>query len=446
MNMRRLIGTALAAIGLFTATPAHSQTGLQDEMTLEDALRLVLEHNHSLREAEEAIGVFRARVDEARSALLPHAVGTASYTRLGPISELSVPDLGTFPLYPANNYDINAGVRQLVYDFHRTKESVELSRSQVTLAVDRTDLLRRDLAFETARLFYSILFLQDNIRVQAEHIRTFRDHLLLTEKKVAAGTATELDTLNTRVRVAAAENIQLDLENNLEKQLIMLRRLMGFEEKSALVLRGGFTYQPVSLAPEALLREALAKRLEARSVRNQIRAAEIQSRLADKNDSPSLGVAVLAGAKNGFFPGLNSMKLNYVAAVQADVPLFDGNRTKALRAESAANIKALGERNREVVEMIQSEVRQAVSDVRTNEEKLKSVEINVEQAQKALDYARTRYEAGTITNLDLLDTEDDRVEAEFMRNAALYRFSLSRLVLDRSVGNPVATAGPHIVK
>jgi outer membrane protein len=443
MNMRRLIWTALAAIGLLTGAPAYSRTGgvsqagPEREITLEDAVRLVLERNHSLREAQEAIGVFRARVDEARSALLPRAVGTASYNRLGPISEISAPGFGTFQLYPANNYDVHAGVSQLLYDFKRTREMIDLSRSQVTIATDRWDLLRRDLAFETARLFYSILFLQDNIRVQSEHIRTLRDHLGVTEKKVAAGTATELDTLNTRVRVVAAESVNLDLENSLEKQAIMLRRLMGVEGET-LRLRGEFNYQPLAFDPEVLIREALANRLEARSVQNQIQSAEIQYRLAGKNDSPSLKAAVIAGAKNGYFPNLNSMKLNYVAALQADVPIFDGNRTRALKAEAAANIKALGERNNEVEEMIRSEVRQAVSDVKTSEGKLGLVRVNVEQAQKALDYARTRYEAGTITNLDLLDTEDGRAAAELLRIEALYKFALSRLSLDRSVGNSVS--------
>lgn len=435
--------SALMAICLLWAGPAQPQTPAPPlkeapgDLTLEDAVRLVLERNHSLREAQEAIGVFRARVEETRSALLPHAVGSASYTRLGPVSEISAPAFGTFQLYPANNYDVHAGVSELVYDFNRTRESINLSRSQVTIAADRWDLLKRDLEFEAARLFYSVLFLQENIRVQADHIRTLNDHLLVTEKKVDAGTATELDTLNTRVRVVAAESLKLDLENSLEKQVIMLRRLTGLGGGAPLRLRGEFAYRSLSLDPQALVGAALAKRLETRAMQNQIQSAEIQHRLAGKNDSPSVSLAVLAGTKNGFFPNLNTMKLNYVAAVQADVPIFDGNRTRSLKAEAAANIKALEERNRELEEMIRSEVEQAVSDVRTSEEKLKYVEVNVEQSQRALDYARTRYEAGAITNLDLLDTEDGRAEAVLLRIQALYRFALSRLLLGRAVGSGV---------
>lgn len=441
--MRKLIGAALAAMSLLSGASAQSQiatqsgTGPAAEQSLADVVRLVLEHNPSLKEAQEAIGVFRAQVDEARSALLPRAVGVASYTRIGPSSAITIPDLGSFSLYPLNDYDVHAGVSQLLYDFHRTREAIDLSRSQVTIAADRSDLLRRDLEFQTAVLFYSILYLRDNIRVQEDHIQTLRDHLLVTEKRVAAGTATELDTLNTRVRLAAAETVKLDLENGREKQLIMLRRLMGFEDKAPLRLRGEFTHQPVNLDLAALVDGAMAKRLEARAIRNQIQSAEIRYKLAGKNDNPTLSAAVLAGAKNGFFPDLNSMKLNYVASVQADIPLFDGHRTRALEAEAAANLRALAEQRTTVEDMIKSDVMQAVADVKTSEGQISFVEIDVVQAQKAQDFAGTRYQAGAVTNLDLLDTEDGRASAELLRIQALYRFALSRLALDRAVGNSV---------
>ena len=79
---------------------------------------------------------------------------------------------------------------------------------------------------------------------------------LLEDAQHRAGTATELDTLNTRVRLAAAETVKLDLENGREKQLIMLRRLMGFEDKAPLRLRGEFTHQPVNLDLAALVGRA----------------------------------------------------------------------------------------------------------------------------------------------------------------------------------------------
>lgn len=436
--MRSRIYSVLALLCVVTSLAVPSRAAQSDVLTLEDVLKIVLVHNSSLREAEDTIAAFKARVEEAKSALLPHAFGSASYTRLGPVPEIAIPGFGTFSLYPENNYDLHAGLRQLLFDFGRVRESVSLSRSQTEIADDRRELLRRDLEFQTAQLFYAVLFLQEDLRVQTDHIRILNDHLQLAQKKVATGTATELDTLNTQVRVVSAENMKLDLENALEKQVILLRRLMGSEERAPLTLRGEFKREPLSLDADSLVRTALQTRLEARAMQNQTQALRIQSQLADLSDRPTFNLDVLFGTKNGYFPNLNTMRLNYVAAVQADIPLFNGNLTRWMKAEAASNLKAAEDKTKDLEEMIRSEVLQAVADVGTSEQKLRSVEVNITQAQKALEYARTRYEAGTATNLDLLDTEDARSEAEFIRVRALYQFALSRLSLDRAVGNKIS--------
>jgi len=406
-------------------------------LTLEEAVTRVLARNPSLKEAQDTIAVFEAQVSQARSRLLPGVRGDLSYSRISPLQEITIPGFGTFQLYPADNYDVSAGVRQLVYDFDRTRKSVELAQSRVTGAADQWTILRRNLQFETARLFYSVLFLQDNIRVQRENLEVLDDHLAVARKKLEAGTATELEVLNTQVRIVAARDQVIDLENALETRVVVLRRLLGFSEQAPLVFQGEFAYQPPALEAEALVREAWEKRPENEAVRNQMRTAEIQARLARLFDRPSLSLNLMAGFKNGFIPNLNTWKFNYVAAVQADVPIFDGNLGRAKQAEAEANVKTIQDRTKDVADMIRAEVLQALADVKASREKLETVDVNVQRAGKALDYAKASYEAGTVTNLDLLDTEEARAQAELVRIRARYRLVLSGLALARAVGNTI---------
>jgi outer membrane protein len=405
-----------------------------DSLTIDDAIKLVLEHNHSLKEAADAIAAAKARVEQSRSGFLPGVRGSLSYSRIGPIQQIDIPQLGTFQLYPANNYDLHAGLRQLIYDGKRTAESVNLSQSQVETAEDRWELLKRDLEYQTVQLFYSILFLQENIQVQADHVQALDEHLQIAKKKLAIGTATELEVLNVQVRVVSAQNLKLDLENSLDKQEIALRRLIGFDEKTPLKLRGEFRFQPAAIDPEALVQNAWQNRLEAKAIQTLMQSANIQYRLASSLDKPSLNLNLMFGTKNGYIPNLNVMKLNFVAAVQADIPIFDGHQARAMTAEATANLKSIEDRDKELKEMIRAEVLQAVSDVKASEQKLESVEINIQQAKKALEFARARYEAGTITNLDLLDTEEAHSEAQFVKVQALYKFVLSKLALQRAAG------------
>ena len=424
-----------AILGLGLSLNALAQTDPAGTLTIPETVRKVLDRNTTLKEAEDAVAVVRARIDQLKSGLIPNVRGDASYSRIGPIDEFTFPGFGTFQLFPANNYDIHTGVRQLIYDGKKTKESIALAESQVEGALDRWEILKRDLAFQTIQLCDSILFLRQSLRVQSDHIKALSDHLEIARKKVAAGTATELEVLNTQVRVVAAQNQAVDLGALVEKQTLVLQQLMRLEDQPPFELSGEFRYQPAPLDREALIRAALQQRLETRSLQNSLKSAGIEVHLADLTHQPVVSANVLLGAKNGYIPDLNMVKLNFVAAVTASIPLFDGNLGRAQKAQATANLKTIEDRGQALVEMIKTEVRQAMADVRASDQKLKAVEINIEQAQKAMAFARARYEAGTITNLDMLDTEDALAEAEFAKLRALYQFVLSKLTLQRAVGD-----------
>ncbi len=417
------------------ASPLFSGADEPESLSVEEAVKLVLAHNHSLQEAADAVAIFQAKVEQSRSGLFPNVRADLSYTRLGPLSEISIPGLGSFELYPANNYDMHAALRQNLYDFNRTREGINLARSQIRTVEDRWLLLKRDLEYQTAQLFYTILLLRENIRVKEEHIRMLNEHLEISRRKVQSGTATELEVLTTQVRVVTAQSQELNLENTLAKEVIALQRLIGRPEKKALQLRGELSYQALALNAAELVASAWQKRPEMRAVKDIRQSAAIQFHLAGLHDRPALNLDLLAGTRNGYFPDLNQLKLNFVLSVQADIPIFNGNLTRYLKAEARANLKTIEDRSREIEEMIRAEVLQAVSDVQTGEKELQLVEVNIEQARKAREFAKARYQAGTVTNLDLIDAEEAYSEAEWVKLQALYKCVISQLALQRAVGN-----------
>lgn len=75
--------------------------------------------------------------------------------------------------------------------------------------------------------------------------------------------------------------------------------------------------------------------------------------------------------------------------------------------------------------------------MRSSLDRLRTTEIAVEQAKSAVEQARLRYQAGTVTNLDLLDAETSLSQAELMQIQALYQFVVSRYELDQAVGEKV---------
>lgn len=435
MKTQHALGWLLLASGF--GYSGWAQNNEPQLLTVNETIRLVVQNNSTLRQAIDAIAVIEAKVEQSRSYLSPTVHGEVSYARIGPTSVFAIPDLGSFQLFPADNYDAHIGARYVLCDFRRSARMIDLARSMVDSAVDRRELLKRDLEFQAAQLFYAILFLQDNCRIQDEHIKMLNEHLDVARRKFSSGTATELEVLSTRTRVVTAQNQQLELENMLNKQVITLRRLLGSEEQTPLQLDGELAYKAVSQNTDELIHLALRQRLEVQSIKNLVKTNTVQYALTNLRDKPVIDVNALAGVKNGYIPDLNKPILNFALALAANIPIFDGHLTRQLLAEVSANGKILADRAKETEELIRADVLQAVADAKTSESALHLVEINIEQSKKALEFARVRYEAGTVTNLDLIDALEACSMTQLQKLQALFKCVSSMLNLRRAVGDAI---------
>jgi outer membrane protein len=149
---------------------------------------------------------------------------------------------------------------------------------------------------------------------------------------------------------------------------------------------------------------------------------------------PTLKVNLTYGLKNGFIPNLDVLRGNWVAGVKAEVPLFDGWRTDHQKEEAEAAILAEQARRRDVERQVSSDVEQAEADVQTALSKISISELQVQQAREAVSIAQSRYETGSVTNLDLLDAQAAESAARLGRIQALYKYVMSNYELQRAIG------------
>ena len=432
--------TSLMITFLSVGTAAFSQTDPADSLTLNEAVRIVLATNPAIQQAAEQVNASQAGVGVGKSSLYPDAGVSLNYTRIGPIPAFSFPGFGNILLAPANSYDEHIGVDGTIYDFDKRQKSIDLAKTQVQSAKDRLELVRQDLAYRTIQTFYTILFLQRSIRVQNDEINTLNEHLLMTKKKVEAGTATDFDVLTTQVRVAAAENEKINLENSLSNTEIVLKQFLGLPQGSQVALTGGFTETPVPLNLDSLTAIAMENRVEIKSANDEITTARARYNMASTIDNPSLNVAVLYGFKNGYVPNLNAWRGNFAAAAQLEIPIsgvvpfFGGYRKESMEEEAGAGMKAAESYKSNVVQEVKADVQRSIVDLRSSMENLRTTDVSVQQAESALSLAKIRYEAGTVTNLDLLDAETALAQARLMRLRALYRYVIGTYELQQAVG------------
>jgi outer membrane protein len=447
MNMRLVINTLF--LNCFFLVLAYSQTYAQpqektsvnisfgDSLTLSKILPVVMNNHPSIKGAEEALNAADARIGLAQSGYYPNVNASASYTRIGPVPELNFPPLGTFKLYPENNYSATINYEQTLYDFGKTTQNVNLARESKTLVNQNIDLVKQQLELLTISIFYNIVYLQEAIRIKDEAIRTLKDHLDFIEKKKATGSATQYEYLSTQVRLSNAENQKSDLLSRKKIQNSILNSLLGNSSSVVInVKQEAFPTIP-EMPEDSLVSYAINHRVEMKIAQENEKVAGLQYQVIKMQNNPTINAFASGGGKNGFIPDLNAFKANYSAGVGLKVPIFSGNRVKnsLLQAKSTMNTSAF---ETEVTRRnISNDVVKREANYLTAKEKMNLCELQLKQAREAFNLANVSFRSGTITNLDLLDAETALSETSLYLLQSKIDYAVSVYNLNLAIGGTV---------
>jgi outer membrane protein TolC len=429
------ISSAQPAALLGATSPAHSAP--VDSLTVEQAVRLALENHPLVAQAEYGVAATDARIAVSRSPWYPDISFLGLYTLLEPVPKIDMAQLGSFQLYPENNYDFHLGLRQTLYDFGRISTSVRVAESARRSAEDYADVVKSNLAYQTIAVFDAMLILHQTLYVLDEQIDALEQHLEISTKKIEAGTATNFDSLTTAVRIAVARNERIDAARALEAQEIAFRQLTGLPPDRSINPKGAISAHSVALSADSVLAVAKRQRPELVLSKDAENGAAIQAQLASLGDKPSLAFNMTSGFKNGYVPDLNKLKANIAAGVQLQFPIFDGHRTRYREKEADANVRSAKAHTADIERQVMSEVEQAMAGVKSSRDKIENSAMQVRQAEAALSMAKAQYEAGTATNMDLLDVQTSLSQAKLIRLRAIYDYMVSLNALDRATGKKV---------
>jgi len=429
---------------------AAAQT--HDSITLPEAVDLALKNNAALAAAQQGLSAAQARTDQARTGWWPTVSGTASYTNLYPLEKMNLPlpfpiykDPNTgywevtpknipFQLYPADNWDIHVGAEYLLFDFGKRQKAIALSRIGEHALQTGTDLAAKAVSYQTIIAFESLLGSAQLIAAKQENIGNLKEHLDFVKKRLATGSATEFDVLRSEVDLTNSQTELTNLNNDHAKQQIDFRLLLGLAESAPANCTGNFDSSFKEPPKDSLIDEALKQRTEIALLDTAMKIAQVQLSLARLEMTPALTAHVSAGEKNGYFPNLDQLQFNTVAAAQITAPIFDGRRTHYHIMELKAHLDSLRIMHDDLLRRVRTDVLKAIADVKSAHENLSEAAENIRLASESRRIAKLQYEAGVIPNLDLLDAENKYTQAKFSRVQSEFRYTLSKYALDQVTG------------
>jgi len=444
MNIIRsnFVFSIFIVIGVACNFPVYGQTNAStadkqisgDSLSLAKIISTVVQNHPSVKEMIEAITSADAGIGLAKSGYYPNVDAEASYTRLGPADKMDIPHLGTFELYPVNNYSASLNYEQTIYDFGKTSKNVEFANEIKNLSKLSVEQVKQKLASAVTYLYYTVVYLQEAILINKEQLKTLNEHLDFIQKKEETGSATQYEILSTKVKISTVESQGIDLQTTLNNQLTEINSLMGQTSDARFNIKKDLEIKLPDLPTDSLIPFAYKHRDETIILDEKSTIAGLKYKIVKSQNNPAFNLFASGGGKNGYFPDLNTVKANFAAGVGFKFLLFDGTRSKYLQQQAKSTMQTTTLETEVAKRTISSEVTESEESLKSSLKKVERNELQLSQAQQAFALAQTSFKSGNITNLDMLDAATNVSESKLVLLKSKIDYILNVYKLKAAIG------------
>ncbi len=406
----------------------------EDTLSLHKIIGVVMQNHPSIKQANEAIQTANSAIGLAKSGYYPNIDFSASYMRIGPVAELSFPGMGNFQLYPADNFNAGINIYQGIYDFGKTAKSVAFAKENKNLSQQSLEQVKQKLAFSTTLVYYSMVYLQEAIKINKQQLQTLQNHLDYMMKKQESGSATSYEILSTKVKISATESMGIDLQTGLKNQITEMNALMGQSQNTSICVRQEteMAFSPLPL--DSLISFALDHRDDIKMTKEKAFLASLKYKMVKAQDNPILNFQFSGGGKNGYIPEFNVIKANFAAGLGLKIPLFEAGRSKFNLSLAKSNITLNDYETELVKQNATAEVIENVENIKAALKKIERFQLQLNQSNEAYLLAEKSFNSGSLTNLDILDAATNVSESNLLLIKSKVEYILNVFKLKLSIG------------
>jgi outer membrane protein, heavy metal efflux system len=392
-----------------TAVSSAQNATASAHVTLDDALRLALQHNHALLALRSTILQNQAQEITANLRPNPTLAWDAQFLPIFQPSQFSSDFLN-------NNAQFDAG---LSYLFERGRKR----QRRFAAAQDATSVVRfqvsdaeRLLAFNVAQQFINVLFAESTLEFARQDLDSFQKTVDIGEVRWHAGDMSEGDFLKIKLQLLQFQTDVSSAKLARVQALAGLRQFLGFESvPDDFDVIGDLDYQQENATLVALKVLASRSRPDLIAAQQSVTAARSQEALARANAKQDL----TAAASYSHTSGVSS------ATVSFNIPLAIFNRNQGEIARTGYVIAQAQQQFSETTQQVSTDVRDAYENLHTTDQIVQLYRGGyVDQARQSRDISEYAYRRGAASLLDFLDAE-----RTYRANQLAYRQSLANYML-----------------
>lgn len=398
---------AVAAAGALAALPVAAET-LTDALIAAYRNSNLLEQNRAvLRAADEDFA-------QAVSTLRPVIAYTAE---AGWVQADTITPAGR-TVIEGTSASLVLSAEMVLFDFGRNRLGIEIARASVLATRQALVQVEQQVLLAAVRAYVEVKIAGELVVNQQSNVRLITEEQRAAEARFEVGEATRTDVAIAEARLAGSRASLASAEGSL---------LVARENYKAAT--GAY---PGNLAPLPAL-PALPRTLEEaqtvarttnpliRQAQNLVTLSEYQVALAEAQRLPSIGGGVALRTND---QGLDSQSIG----LTMNQTLYAGGRLSSLQRQAIAGKDQANAALMQTAVEVMEAVGVAWANLRVQAASIVATEEQVKAAQTAFDGVRQEAEVGSRTTLDVLDAEqelldarNDRLRAQGLRYVGVYQ-------------------------
>ncbi len=391
-----------------SVSPAQN-TNASAHITLEDALRLAVQHNHALLALRSTILQNQAQEITANLRPNPNLAWDAQFIPLFNPSNFNSD-------YFDNNAQFDIGASYLFERGKKRQHRLQAAKDATSVTRSQVSDSERTLIFNVAQQFIDVILAESTLQFAQQDLDSFQNTVSISDARFKAGAMSEGDFLKIKLQLLQFQTDVSTAKLNRIQALASLRQFLGFESvPDDYEISGDLDYQPENASLIDLRVLASRSRPDLLAAQEGVTAARSQEALARANGKQDL----TAGLSYSHTGGVNSSTVSF----SIPLAIFDRNQGEIARTGYA--ITQAQETASETTQQVSTDVLDAYENLHTSDQIVQLYRGGyVDQAKQSRDISEYAYRRGAASLLDFLDAE-----RTYRANQLAYRQSLANYML-----------------
>ncbi|OUS11913.1 transporter [Nonlabens dokdonensis] len=448
MKMSKLV-YSLGVLMCLAFAKAYSQQPIENVLSKEDAVKLMLENNYGIKIAENTTKIAENNSGILNSGYLPSLQGTAGASKDendsrtdfngaldqngDPRPDIEINDAQTTQ-YNAGlnlNYTLFDGLGRL-YNYKRLQEQFALSQLEARTTIETTTVLLMSVYLEIARITENVKVFEQNLEISKKREERAR-------YQFEYGQANKLEVLNAQVDI---NTDSINIMNSLQ-QLRNTKRdlnlLLNRELDASFAVDTTVTLQSL-LVIDSFLEKVPENNVRLLQSETSLQISDYDIKTSRALLLPRIGLTGSYGwnrtenPPSAFFPATTRTASNVAIGANLTWDIFDGGRS----INSLRNAKIAYENEALFKSQIEQEVARDVANAKGNYMNALAIyrmqEQNVLTNKSNFERTQEQFKLGQVSSVEFRQAQVNLLNAETVKNLAKYDAKLAEYQLLQLAG------------